>query len=166
MEKAAVLTLGDAARVYVEPLTNFHFYAYLVDAQKTLHCLFPGRASEFGIALRPGTPLLLPEEPQWLVMDEQKGTESIYLLASAERLTGIEAATRRAMASPGDAELRALLLEEIRAVRRAKEGLTTVVEKGSPIVGTVVAVLRGDSNEATLTEARGFYGKTLRLNHE
>jgi len=107
-----------------------------------------------------------PADNKWFVMDNNKGTERFFLLASTERLTGIENLMRKAMAAPDDEELKAQLLDGIQLVRRDKTDLKSPVEKGVPIAGTVIAVTRGQSDQATMTEATGFYARTLRIEHE
>lgn len=164
-EKVTV-TRGDALQIYLEPVTNVYLYLYMFDAQKQLRCLFPASVDAYDKGPPPATGHLLPGDGKWYIMDAQKGTEKLFLLASAARLTGIEALTRKMAAAPDDAEVKSRLLDEIQIVRRAREDLTVPVEKGVPMAGTVVAVTRGPAGEATLTEATGFYARTLRLEHE
>jgi hypothetical protein len=164
-EKVAI-TKGDAIRIYLEPVTNVYLYLYLFDAQKQLRCLFPAAPDAYEKGAPPAAPHVLPGDGKWYVMDAEKGTEKFFLLASSTRLTTLEALTRKMIASPDDAEAKSRLLDEIQLVRRARGDLTAPVEKGVPIAGTVVAVTRGEAGEATLTEAPGFYARTLRMEHE
>lgn len=157
---------GDGLRIYLEPISTVYLYLYMFDSQKKLRCLFPSTPDLYGKKIETGIPYLLPSGEKWFIMDEQTGMENFFLLASSSRLTDIENLTRKMIASPGDGEIKAGLLDAIKTVRRSKGEFSTPVEKGVPIAGTVVAVTRGPSAEATMIEASGFYSKTLRFVHE
>jgi hypothetical protein len=157
---------GDALRVYLQPLTDVYLYLFLFDAQKQLRCLFPKDLAQYDKGASPRDAHILPGDEKWFVMDENKGPERFFLLASTQRLTALEQWTRKMIASPADKEIKARVLDEIQTVRRAKGELIVPVEKGVPIAGTVVAITRGGSIEATLSEATGFYSRTLRIEHE
>jgi hypothetical protein len=157
---------GDAIRIYLEPVTSVYLYLYMFSAQKELECLFPANPDFYEQNVKTGTQHLLPGAEKWFIMDEKAGTERFYLLASSSRLSDIETLTKKMLSNPKDTEVKARLLDEIKTVRRSKGDLNTPVEKGVPIAGTVVAVTRGPAQEATLTEAAGFFSKTLRIEHE
>lgn len=157
---------GDALRIYLEPVKNVYLYLYMFDSQKQLRCLFPSTPDCYDKGPESAVPHVLPAGEKWFIMDEQTGTERFFLLASSSRLTDIENLTKKMISSPNDAEVKAKLLDEIKTVRRVKGDFSTPVEKGVPIAGTVVAVTRGPTTGATLTEAAGFYSRTLRIEHE
>jgi len=161
-----VVRKGDGLRIYLEPVTSVYLYLYMFDAQKQLRCIFPSTPDFYAKKPRTGVSHILPSSEKWFIMDEQPGTERFFLIASSTRLTDIENLTKKMLSSPDDAEVKAKLLDEIKTVRRSKGDLNTPVEKGVPIAGTIVAVTRGPANEATLTEAAGFFSKTLRIEHE
>jgi len=160
------VTNGDAIRIFIEPVTNAYIYLYMFDSRKQLRCLFPADPALYNKPVETGKQYLLPSDGKWFVMDQQKGTEKFFLLVSTKRLTSIEDLSRKMLAKPDDAEIKAALLDEIQLVRRGKADLKSPVEKSVPIAGTVVAVTRGAAAEATLTEASGFYARTLRMEHE
>lgn len=160
------VTNGDAVRVFLEPVTNVYLYLFMFDSQKQLKCLFPPDPSQYDKPLESGKQYLFPSETKWFVMDKQKGTEKFFLLASTKRLASLEELTRKLLAAPSDGEIKARLLDDIQLVRRDKTDLKSPVEKGVPIAGTVVAVTRGETPQATMTAATGFYSRTLRLEHE
>lgn len=157
---------GDALQIYLEPETNTYVYLYMFDAQRQLRCLFPPMPELHEQTVMPTGPRLLPSVEKFFIMDEQAGTEKFYLLASTRRLLPLEDLTLKQSVQPDDDEVKAQLLDEIQSIRRDQARLTAPVEKGVPIAGTVVAVTRGPEIEATLTEASGFYARTLRIEHE
>ena len=161
-----VMRKGDGLRVYLEPLSGVYLYLYMFDSQKQLRCIFPSSPDFYEKKIEVGHSYLLPSDEKWFIMDEQAGTENFFLLASSTRLVDIENLTKKMIAVPGDAEIKARLLDEIKTVRRSKGDFSTPVEKGVPIAGTVIAVTRGPSSEATMIEASVFYSKTLRIIHE
>ncbi|MBN1675594.1 MAG: DUF4384 domain-containing protein [Kiritimatiellae bacterium] len=159
---------GDAVQVFVQPIENAYVYLFLFDSAKKLELVFPPDPDFYAESARMGGEYFVPARDESMVMDADRGLEMFYLLASSKRMTALERLAREYAAAPQNAELKAQLLEQIKAVRVAHSRLTSPAEKGVPIAGSVVT--RGadaaPSGQGILVEADGFYSKTLRLNHE
>lgn len=167
-EKAAVNS-GDKLQVMLTPITQSYMYLYLLSSSNELDIIFPNDLA-FYDKNKLGEESYLPAKDKWYSIDETKGTERFYLLASSSRLTDLEKATEDYLASGKNAEKKAALLELMKSLRTSNSKLASIAEKGVPIAGTFrtrghgdVAVVLGDAIEV---KADKFYSKTIRLKHE
>ncbi len=164
------LKSGDRIRIFLRPQSACFFYLYLHDSQKKLFLLFPDQFSYWRSPASVDRSFLLPDNDRWYHLDQNGGTEVIYLILSDKRLEALEAATTRdreggtqqgglhGIPRPFD------VLEEIRRIIAAGAA-AKVVEKPVPVAGD----FRGLKDEGELdgisVEARGVYVRTIRLEH-
>jgi hypothetical protein len=159
---------GERLQIYLEPVSRSYIFVFLLDSQKDLTLLYPDDARAPAAGGGDGAARLLPGEREWFTLDESRGEEQFYLIASAKRLKRLEDLTAAWERNPKSADAKALVLEEIKALRRSHSSAAAAVEKGVPMAGTFQSrsVAPDILGEATFVETREFYSKTLRLPHE
>jgi hypothetical protein len=163
------VTSKDELQIYFQPLTELYLYLFLYDTHRDLYPLFPDSADYYRKnGLLEGEEYYLPSKYDWFAWDGSKGRETFYLLVSTKRLSKLEGLIKRYLDSNGDSRLQAELYKEVRKIQKEKSKLSTVSEKPVAIAGTIrTRGLDSDiSGDAIMVEAKDFYGKTLRLNHE
>lgn len=163
------VTAGDELQIYLGAIEDVYLYIYLYDTTRTLYVIFPDGEVDYETGpLEAGTELTVPGRSSWFTWDEARGRERFTILASGSRLKDLERLTDRLTASGGDREEAAALYNHIETLRKENSDWTRVTEKPVAIAGTVRTrgAESGIEGEATLVEAEGFYGKTLRLRHE
>jgi hypothetical protein len=164
---------GDLFKIFLQPSAGSYVYLILHDVQNDLQVLFPLTFADFE---KPGyaqSRTYIPEGEDWFALDGAKGTERFYLLASAERLRGLEsriAAYRNAAARKGSAvaainAARQAVLDEVRRLTKAHSQLAAAAEKPVTIGGGTRGVDDTVARLATRIEAGIFYSKTFRLEH-
>jgi hypothetical protein len=166
--KSPSISSGDRLQIYLEPVSRSYIFLFLLDSQKNLTLLYPDDARVPAAGGGDGAARLLPGEEEWFTVDESRGEEQFFLIASAKRLKRLEDLTAAWMRNPKSSDAKALVLEEIKALRRSHSSAVAAVEKGVPMAGTFQSrsVSPDILGEATFVETREFYYKTLRLPHE
>ncbi len=110
-------TTGDNLKVKVQASAECYVYVVSVDATGWAQPLFPGGLAGAGSnPVRAGQALELPAGSDWLYLDEYRGVETLYFLASRERRTDLEetltelaALTRPPLSNPTPVEQPATL---------------------------------------------------------
>ena len=169
------LKTGDQFKMLVELEEKCFVYLIYHGGQGEMQMLFPNDFKQFSTNYRVMEKYYIPQADLWFALDENVGRETFYLLASAKRLTNLEALlTDHNSASPGDkSRLVTEILSEIRATKRKHKKFTAVAERPVTIGGTV----RGMSNTpkapaydiskiAVEICATDFYSRTFTIEHE
>jgi len=158
---------GDLFKIHVQPIQNAFVYLFIHDAQGDLQLLFPERFEVFNGRTYLNTRYFIPEGDNWFTLDNAKGTERFYLLASSERLRPLESLfLSYDKASAGaKAAARQAVLDEVARVRREHSQLTIAAEKPVTIAGGTRGINAAIQKVATRIEAPGFYYKLFRLEH-
>ncbi len=81
---------GDKFRVMFRSITNCYVYVIAVDGSAWAQGIFPSTASPFANPVKAGQQYLLPEGNNWFSLDQFKGIETIFVVASHERRPDIE----------------------------------------------------------------------------
>lgn len=160
---------GDQLRIFLQPIENAFLYVFLESSQKNLDLMFPETPDAYDNTFEMKKNYYVPGKTTWFEVDKNKGDERFYILASSERLTGLEEITKKYLANNKNDEYKAKVLEEIKNVRQSFSRLASNTETGVPIAGTFRTRGLDDSTiigNATHVDAKQFYGKTLRLTHE
>ncbi|MBK8575459.1 MAG: DUF4384 domain-containing protein [Elusimicrobia bacterium] len=85
-----VLTSKDNYSIYICPRQTCHLYIYQVDSSQKTFKLFPNPdLSEGTNPVKAGEEVWIPQK-DFLFLDEQTGTEEIYLFATKEPASGLE----------------------------------------------------------------------------
>jgi len=158
---------GDLFKIHVQPIRGAFIYLFLHDAQGDLQTLFPQSFELFGGSAYLNTRYFVPEGENWFTLDNAKGTERFYLIASSDRLRKLESLVRSYdKASAGaKAAARQAVLDEIARVRREHSQLTIAAEKPVTIAGGTRGIHTSIQKVATRIDAPGFYYKLFRLEH-
>ena len=168
------ISSNDLFKIYIQPLRGAYIYLYLYDVQKELYLLFPERFEDFDDRDYLGQKYYLPDGDAWFSLDDSRGVEKFYLLASVERLTRLEALTEEytllydnRKGSSGETNTaRQRVLDEIVSIRKQHSQFVITAEKPVPIAGGVRGQNADLEKLATRINAEGFYTKTLRLEHK
>jgi hypothetical protein len=81
---------GDKFRVMFRANTNCYVYVIAVDGTAWAQGIFPSTSSPFANPVKAGQQHLLPEGNNWFSLDQFKGIETIFFVASHERRPDIE----------------------------------------------------------------------------
>ena len=99
------LRTGDEIQMFVSPVTACFVYLLHEDTAGEMTVLFPGAAGGFPPGYGIGRTFYVPAATSWLLLDSTTGIERIYLIASPQRLTRLEALLQ-ASKTPGDPKAR------------------------------------------------------------
>ena len=167
-QKAAVLP-GDLFKISIQPVKNAFVYLLLHDASGNLQLLFPGRFVDFEGPAYLNTPAFIPDGENWFALDNIRGTERFYLLASSTRLSRLEALVlayqKAGQGTAGADQARQAVLDEMTRLRTAHSQLTTAAEKPVTIAGGTRGADQATAKLATQITAASFYTRTFRLPH-
>jgi hypothetical protein len=137
-------------------------------AESDITWLFPYNKPQFVTDYQIGKRYDIPPRDAWYSLSPPAGRETIYLLASAQRLSELEALlAAAAVASPAQRpQLIARILVEIRAPRQVRPS-PTAGERPVRIGGSVRGDLHGQDLEDFAVEisAQHFYSKTFTIEH-
>jgi hypothetical protein len=162
---------GDKLSLYVEPSENTYVYIYLLDSRKNLELIFPTGMDENTLEseFTSGKGTYVPGKYEWFSLDENRGTETFYVLASTERLTRLERLTRNYINAEEEQRdvIRQRVLDEIEGVKRRLVALGSPTEKPLFTAGIIRGIEIDIAKVAAVeVEADDFYSKTIKLNHE
>jgi hypothetical protein len=165
---------GDQFRMIVQLQTPCFVYVLHSSknkegAESDVTWLFPYNKPQFVTDYQTGQRYDIPPRGAWYSLSPPAGRETIYLLASAQRLSDLEAllAASAAAASPAQRpQLTARILAEIRAPRQVRPSPTSG-ERPVRIGGSVRVDAHGKDLEDFAVEisAQHFYSKTFTLEH-
>ncbi|MEE8317774.1 MAG: DUF4384 domain-containing protein, partial [Candidatus Omnitrophota bacterium] len=170
--KNTTIFSGDSLSIFIQPKERSYIYLYLVDSKDDLSLLFPASISDFDKDYSFGKEYRIPKKGRWLTIDQHKGTETFFLLASVKRLEKLESLTNAHMSASGRAREAAKLkvIAEIKEVKRDFSRLKVFAEKPTPILGTMRR--RGGEEDTEINSyaievtAKDIYSKTIRLEHK
>jgi len=90
IQNGGVLHSGDMFKIRFELKEEAYVYLLSLDSQGSLSILFPAKGADSHIKLKPHKDFVIPSGDKWLRLDENTGTESLYLLASSEEIKDID----------------------------------------------------------------------------
>ena len=174
VEQQTTLQTGDRLRMMVTPQNATFVYVIRQTARGVIQLLFPTTVQQFDTAYRPSQTYVIPSAERWMILDAQTGRETIYLLASRQRLWTLEErlAAYAAASTPAQPHLAARVVEAIQQTQKRHRTLTASAER--PI--TIAGKLRGqphpppgggpDITPLTVAiTAYKFYSKTFTIEH-
>jgi hypothetical protein len=165
-----VLKSGDEIKMVVQLTKPCFVYVVYVGSKGELSLLFPYEFSQFTTDYKVGKNYYVPRSAPWFRLDENKGKETFYLLASSERLTVLENLVTQYYDADDSKkpQVAQQVISEIRDARRRFRNFTTLAERPIAIGGNV----RGREQRpdvasiATEISATNFYGKTFTIDHQ
>ncbi len=162
------ITSGDKISFFVEPGQNTYIYLYLVDSRGNLELIFPTSLdknvlkSEFTA----GKGTYIPAKYEWFSFDDNRGTETFYLLASSSQLMKLEELTSLYLNAEGDQEsTKQMILNEIKGKKKLvafKNSIEKPISFGGRIRGLEIDIAK----LAVEVTGKNIYSKTIRLEHE
>jgi len=160
-----VLHTGDQFKMLIQLQRPCFVYVLYHNAEQSVDLLFPSTLQQFETDYVLGKRYALPPNEDWYTLTPPAGRETIYILASATRLTALEALlTAAAAATPAEqSSLTARILAEIRALRPGRPVATggeRPVRIGGRVRGTTDL---GDF--AVEIHAPTFYSKSVTIEH-
>jgi hypothetical protein len=168
------LKTGDQIKFFLKVNKNCFIYLIYRSSQGELSVLFPQRfklkTAEYTVA----GDHYIPKGDEWFELDEHTGEERFYLLASAERLLGLETLINDY--ETADAAKKSLLTEkilaEVRQLRKQHLKFKTYAERPVNIIGnlrgTEKAEMAGAHDIAKFAveiSADTFYSRTFTIDH-
>ncbi len=173
--KDIALKSGDQLKMMVELETRCFVYVFHHSTQDGVKLLFPYTLQQFGADYRVHHRYYVPRGEAWFKLDRKQGRETFYLLASAKRLSGLEADYLRYESAPlhDKAEAARAVLDRIRALRKEHREFAAPAEKPVRIGGAVRGVGPvedpGRIDIAALADevsSSGFVARTYTIEHK
>ena len=166
------LESGDRFKFYLNPPKSCYIYLYLYDAQKNLFLVFPEDFELFEQSTQISRNYELPGVNSWFYLDENRGTETFFLIASTRRLNELEQSTLRHLEdrTASGQNLRVLtskheVLDEIRRLIKETSYLADVAQKPIAVAGDFRGIREERELNGVRIEATEIYVKTIRLQH-
>jgi len=168
------LKTGDSLKMFVELEKMCFVYLIYHSAHGELFTLFPYSMKQFATEYAIGKKYYIPQGDRWFELDQNVGSETFYLLASAQRLIELEALLDGYMsADPVQREeLVRQILMEIRAKQKQHQRFTIAPERPVPIGGSLRRINRDDKaplpdieTAAVGISADKFFSRTFTIDH-
>jgi len=168
------LKTGDQIKFFLKVNKNCFVYLVYRSSQGELSVLFPQRfklkSAEYTVA----GDQYIPKGDEWFELDEHTGEERFYLLASVERLVGLETLINDYESA--DAVKKPLLTEkilaEIRQLRKQHLKFKTYAERPVNIIGNLRGTEKAEAagahdiaKFAVEISADTFYSRTFTIDH-
>jgi len=158
---------GTALQLYIEHLNNCHLYLFLLDSGGELTPIYPAESGYYDYGF-PRGPKLVPPADQSFTFVPPAGTETLLLIASAERLFQLEELTSIFQKNPGWPEQQKLLLEMIDGlIAKGDEAKSRKAEDQEKVTikYTTDAGIQQRTFVATEVDSKNFYGRKLLIDH-
>ncbi len=172
--KDTVLNTGDQFKMMVELKRKCYVYVLHQDAREGLKLLFPYSMEQLAVDYQLDRKYYIPHGDAWYKLDQNAGTETFFLLASADRLNELEALyAKYEGAGPGDKpQALQLVLDEIRKIKRQHREFAAPAERPIPIGGAVRGIEKlpesGLPDVAQIADdmmSSGFIARTYTIEH-
>jgi len=168
------LKTGDQLKLLVELKKKCFVYLIYHSGQNELHMLFPYETPQFSMDPETGKKYYIPQGTKWFELDKQTGLETFYLLASAERLSGLEVLMKKYVCA-GQSDKQGLVKEvlaEIQKAKRKHRTLTAPAERPVSIGGSVRGIDKNKKSGppdidpiAEEVSTINFYSRTFTIDH-
>ncbi|MDZ7697817.1 MAG: DUF4384 domain-containing protein [Deltaproteobacteria bacterium] len=170
-----VLKTGDRLKLLIQLNTRCFVYLFYRTGDDDISLLFPYALDQFEKDYQTGIKYYIPQGSNWFELDQKPDIERFYLLASAQRLSTLEAVFHKyTSASVSDKRKFAKkLIAQIKETRRQHHRFASKAERPIAIGGNV----RGERKDrqhafpdidpiASEVNASDFYGKTFTIEHK
>ena len=173
--KDTVLKTGDQIKFFLKVNENCFVYLIYRSSQGELSVLFPQRFKLKNAQYTVAGNHYIPKGDQWFELDEHTGEERFYLLATTERLLGLEALINDYESADvaKKPELAKKTLFEIRKLRKQHLKFKTYAERPVNIIGNLrgtekaeTAVPHDIAKFAVEISADTFYSRTFTIDHK
>jgi len=167
---------GDQFKMFVSLSKTAYVYVVHKSSNDAISLLFPYGPEMFQKEYALDKNYYIPKGRDWFVLDKNTGTETFYVLASSERLTGLEKIIGEyAQAdSAKKLDVASRVINEIKETKKRFRTFVTLAERPISIAGNV----RGGASKeidpdridiatlATEISANNFFSKTITIDHK
>jgi len=169
------LRSGDQVKLMVQLKAECFVYVIHESPSGEISLKFPYDLKQFSNDYRVSRNYYIPKGREWFKLDNNIGRETIYLLASGQRLLDLEVLLSKY--AEADVSKKPQLAKditgEIRNIRRNFRTFTTLAERPISIGGNVRSITKAPSERfpdvarvAIAISAENFYGKTFTIDHK
>jgi hypothetical protein len=158
------LKTGDQLKMFVELRKPCFVYVIYHGAQGEVQLLFPYNTQQFTADYQPAKLYEIPPADGWFRLNEQAGSETFYLVASAQRLLDLEKLVDTyTVAKPAEQpQVATTIVAELRNLIRQHRA-SAPPGRPVPIAGNMRQV--GKGVEGLEITAPTFYSKTFTIEH-
>ena len=169
------LRSGDQFKMMVRLRTECFVYVIYESPAGEISLKFPYELKQFSRDYKTAVNYYIPKGRDWFKLDNNTGQETIYLLASAQRLLDLEVLLSKYAEVDGSKKpsLARDITGEIRNIRRNNRTFTVLAERPISIGGNVRSLTKAPSERfpdigrvAIAISAENFYGKTITIDHK
>jgi len=167
---------GDEFKLFVNLVKPAFVYVIHKSPTNELSLLFPYDSTTFEKDYKLDKNYYIPKGREWFRLDKNSGTETFYVLASSERLTGLENDLRTYFISAANnkADAANFVVNEIKDIKKKFRTFATIAERPISIAGNV----RGEKQSAADPDridiaqlasevlANNFFSKTISIDHK
>lgn len=173
--KDTTLKGGDQIKMLVELQTKCFVYVIHQGPQGQVRLLFPYNLQQFASDYELAKKYTIPRGDVWIALDASPGTETLHLLASAQRLGEIEKlwSQHEAAEDAHRTEIAKLLLAEVRNVKKQHRDLSGRVERPVAIGGAIRGIQKPSdpalfdiASLALEISSPDFYARTFTIDHQ
>jgi Domain of unknown function (DUF4384) len=163
------LRTGDEVQMFVSPVTACFVYVLHEDPAGEMTVLFPATPGAFPQGYGTGRAYYVPAEKAWLQLDSTTGIERIYLIASPQRLTQLEALLKQSRTAGDTRTRRNQVVGEL--ARLTKQSPSAWSERPATIGGQIRGVPRAKAAYPEIGElaveitAPGFFSRVFVIEH-
>ena len=175
IDRDTVLKTGDQIKFFLNVDKNCFVYLIYSSSQGEISVLFPHRFKLRSSEYTEAGHHYIPGGNQWFELDEHTGEEKFYLLASANRLTQLEAMINDYESADAAKKptLAQAILAEIRKLRKENLKFKTYAERPVNIIGSLRGTEKAETAEpqdiakfAVEISADTFYSRTFTIDHK
>jgi hypothetical protein len=157
---------GTALQLYIEHLNNCHVYLFLLDSSDNLTPIYPPHKGYYDYGF-PRGPKLVPPGDQSFTFVPPPGTETLLLLASADRLFQLEELTDIFNQNSEEMGQQMLLLQRIEDMLAGQESESRAAERMEKVKVKYSSAdgIKEKKFEAIKVKSKDFYGRKLLIDH-
>jgi hypothetical protein len=168
------LATGDRLKMMVELQKEGFVYVIYFGGQDQVKLLFPSSLSQFTTDYQVGKRYYIPQGGAWFELDQNVGSEAFHLLASFQRLKGLEAFLTQYEAAGNEQKpaIAKQILAEIRDVKKQNRDFASAAERPVNIGGNIRGLDKPQGVEgpdvASIAQeitGGGFFSRTFTIEH-
>ncbi|MBU0673374.1 MAG: DUF4384 domain-containing protein [Proteobacteria bacterium] len=162
---------GDLLRIYLQLHDSCHVYLFLYDSRQDFYLVFPPNTHYYDAEFPAWEASFIPSEREWFNLDDHKGTETFYLLATPERQEELEGLVDEYLTDKDNDELKGQLIDLIsqKINNSAMTSGVTETPLARPLIlkdNQIRPNSVGDALQTIRVDAGGAYGRILELKNQ
>jgi hypothetical protein len=168
------LRSGDQLKFMLELHKTCFVYLICQGSDGDMSLLFPYQLNQSGSDYGLQKMYYIPRDDSWFELDDRKGTETFYLIASISRLIEIEELFQKtALGTDVNRSQAELIRTRIKDLKKKHRTLTASAERPVPIGGNVRGISKDEQTKtpdmgavAIEVSAKDFYCRTFTIEHK